>query len=119
MKLLLLSNAKREGMGYLEHAAGYLRDFLGPAVREVLFVPYAAVSRSHDQFVEQVRPVFGGLGINVTGVHTVADPIAAVRLAQAVVVGGGSTWKLLRELRAQHLLPAIRNHVLAGMPYAG
>jgi dipeptidase E len=119
MKLLLLSNAKREGMGYLEHAAGYLRDFLGPAVSEVLFVPYAAVSKSHDQFVEQIRPVFGGLGIKVVGIHTVADPLAAVRVAQAVVVGGGSTWKLLRELRAQRLLPAIRNRVLAGVPYAG
>ena len=42
-----------------------------------------------------------------------------MRGAQAIVVGGGSTWRLLRELRLAGLLPAIRNRVIAGMPYAG
>ena len=63
MRLLLLSNAKREGMGYLEHARGYFKSFFGDTVREVLFVPYAGVTKSHDQYVEQVRPVFESLGI--------------------------------------------------------
>jgi dipeptidase E len=119
MRLLLLSNAKREGMGYLEHARGHFQSFLGNDVREILFVPYAAVTKSHDQFVEQIRPVFDSIGIRVTGIHAVPDPREAVRKAQAVVVGGGSTWRLLRELRLAGLLPAIRNRVLAGMPYAG
>ncbi|MDH5245587.1 MAG: Type 1 glutamine amidotransferase-like domain-containing protein, partial [Betaproteobacteria bacterium] len=63
--MLLLSNGKHEGMGYLEHAAGYLRDFLGDAVDEILFVPYAAVTKTYDQFVDQIRPVFGNLGVRV------------------------------------------------------
>ena len=119
MRLLLLSNAKREGMGYLEHARGYVQAFFGDAVREVLFVPYAAVTKSYDQFVEQARPVFASLGISVRGIHAVADPRKAVRGAQAIVVGGGSTWRLLRELRLAGLLPAIRSRVVAGMPYVG
>jgi dipeptidase E len=119
VRLLLLSNAKREGMGYLEHAQGYLRDFLRDGVKEVLFVPYAAVTKSHDQFVDQVRPVFESLGMRVGGIHAAPDPRAAVRAAQAIVVGGGSTWRLLRELRLAGLLPAIRNRVVAGMPYVG
>ena len=28
MKLLLLSNSRTEGLGYLQHASGWLRDFL-------------------------------------------------------------------------------------------
>lgn len=119
MRLMLLSNAKREGMGYLEHATGYLRAFLRPAVDEIVFVPYAGVTKTADAFVEQVRPVFSALGIAVTGLHAVPDPVAAVRSAQAVVVGGGSTWKLLRELRERGLLGAIRNRVRAGAPYVG
>jgi dipeptidase E len=43
----------------------------------------------------------------------------AVRTAQAIVVGGGSTWKLLRELRERGLLREIRKRVLAGAPYVG
>jgi dipeptidase E len=119
VRLLLLSNAKREGMGYLEHARGYFQAFLGEAVREVLFVPYAAVTKSHDQFVDQVRPVFESLRVGVSGIHAARDPREAVRNAQAIVVGGGSTWRLMRELRLAELLPVIRNRVVAGMPYAG
>ena len=118
MRMLLLSNGKHEGMGYLEHAAGYLRDFLGDAVDEILFVPYAAVTKTYDQFVDQIRPVFGNLGVRVASVHG-GDALDRVRQAQAVVVGGGSTWKLLREVRAGGLLPAIRERIAAGMPYAG
>jgi dipeptidase E len=119
MRLLLLSNAKRAGLGYLEHAAGFLRDFYGGAVGEVLFVPYAAVGKTPEASVAQVRPVFDSLGIRVTGIHAAADPVSAARDAEAVVVGGGNTWKLLRDLRRHELLPVIRARVLAGMPYAG
>jgi dipeptidase E len=120
MRLLLLSNSRTDGRGYLEHAAGWLRDFLPAGVAEVLFVPYAAVMRTHYEYVEQVRPVFAALGMQVAGIHRAHDLVAAVRTAQAIVVGGGNTWALLRELR-QHrwLLPAIRSRVLAGVPYIG
>lgn len=119
MRLLLLSNAKREGMDYLEHAKDYFRDFLASAVQEILFVPFAGVTKTHDQFVEQVRPVFQSLGIGVKGIHTTRDPREAVGSAEAIVVGGGSTWKLVRDLRQADLLPIIRRRVAAGMPYAG
>lgn len=119
MRLLLLSNAKREGMAYLEHAACYFRDFYRGQVKEILFVAFAGVTKTNDAYVEQVRPVFSSLGIRVTGVHAVADPIAAVRTAEAIVIGGGSTWKLLRELRQMELLAPIRARVLDGLPYAG
>ena len=120
MRLLLLSNAKSEGKGYLEHAGTWLRDFLPTSVNEVLFIPYAGVTKTHYDFVEQVTPVFAKLGASVTGLHRAHDLVAAIRSAQAIVVGGGNTWNLLRELRAHRLvLPAIRQSVLAGVPYIG
>jgi dipeptidase E len=119
MRLLLLSNSRKEGMGYLEYALGHLRQFLPADVKEVLFVPYAGVTKTHYDYVEQVRPVFAALGANVIGVHRAHDAIDAVRQAQAIAVGGGNTWNLLRELRRNRLLPVIRDRVLAGMPYIG
>lgn len=119
MRLLLLSNAKREGMGYLEHAREHFRDFLGDTVPRVLFVPFAAVTRSYDDFVQQTLPVFDALGVAVEGIHRCTDPVAAVNEAPALMIGGGNTWKLLRELRSQALLPAIRARVERGMPYIG
>jgi dipeptidase E len=120
MRLLLLSNSRSEGKAYLEHAAGWLRDFLPTAVREILFVPYAGVTKTHYDYVEEVTPVFAKLGATVTGLHRAHDLVAAIRSAQAIVVGGGNTWNLLRELRAHRLvLPALRQSVLAGVPYIG
>src|SRR5512134_3289285 len=120
MKLLLLSNSRTEGLDYLGHAAGWLRDFFPPSVDEVLFVPYAAVTKTHYDYVEQVSPVFAKLGASVTGLHRAHDLVEAIRAAQAIVVGGGNTWNLLRELRAHRLvLPALRQRVLDGVPYIG
>ncbi len=120
MRLLLLSNSKREGSAYLEWAVPHLSDFFKPAgVDKILFVPYAGATFGPDEYVEKVRPVFAQLGIEVEGVHAAADPVAAVMAAQAVVVGGGSTWKLLRDVRQTRILRAIRQRALEGMPYAG
>ena len=119
MRLLLLSNSQREDLGYLEHAQGFLREFLARLPSEVMFIPYAAVTKRYDDYVAQVQSAFGALGIRVRGLHADVDPVEAVRKAPVIVVGGGNTWKLLREVRSQQLLPAIRDRVAAGVPYIG
>ncbi len=119
MRLLLLSNSQTEGMGYLEHAMGSLREFLGESPGEALFVPYAAVTKTYHDYVAQVQVAFRALGIGVKGLHSEADPVAAVRNAAVIVVGGGNTWKLLREVRTLGLLSLIRDRVMAGTPYIG
>src|SRR4030095_4906412 len=120
MRLLLLSNSRTEGMRYLEHAEGWLREFLPRSVEEVLFLPYAAVTKSHYDYVEEVSPVFAALGARVSGVHRAHDPVAALRSAQAIVLGCGNPGNLLRELRSHRLvLPMLRQRVLAGVPYIG
>jgi dipeptidase E len=119
MHLLLLSNSQTEDMRYLEHASEDIRDFLTGVRPNAVFAPFAAVTRSYDDYVTQVQGAFGPLGIDVRGLHEFADPIAAVRGAATVIVGGGNTWKLLRDVRAAGLLPVIRERVLAGIPYVG
>jgi dipeptidase E len=120
MRMLLLSNSRTEGIPFLEHAATWLRDFLPTSVTEVLFVPYAAVTKTHYDYVDEVAPVFARLGATVAGLHRAHDMVTAIRSAQAIVVGGGNTWNLLRELRAHRLvLSALRGRVLAGAPYIG
>jgi len=118
--LLLLSNSQSEGLPYLGWALPHLRAFFAAVpVRRVLFVPYAGVTVGPDDYLARVAPAFAQLGIAVEGVHASADPVAAVMRAEAVVIGGGSTWKLLRDVRGARLLQAIRERAIAGMPYAG
>jgi len=118
-RLLLLSNSKNFGAGYLDHAADAIRAFLGPAVGRVLFVPYAAVRVSYDAFAASVGIKLRAWGYGLDGAHLVDDPAAAVGRAEAVVVGGGNTFHLLKQLYDLGLLEAIRARVAQGIPYLG
>ncbi len=118
-RLLLLSNSRNVGQGYLEHAATPLTDFLGRGVQRLLFVPYAAVRVTCDEFTTMVAHRFGELGYAIDPIHKVRSPKAALRSAAAIVVGGGNTFQLLATLHAKGLVDAIRDRVRGGAPYVG
>lgn len=119
-RLLLLSSSRVTGdTGYLDAYADMLRDFLGAGCQAGAFVPWAGVTIPHAEYSAKARERFAALGFSLTGVETASDPLAAVRAADAVVVGGGNTFQLLHDLHASHLLPLIRARVLAGLPYVG
>jgi len=118
-RLLLLSNSRNYGQGYLEHAEAQIKAFLGGGVRRVLFIPFAAVRYSFDQFAESVRERFEQFGYGLDSVHASADARQAVVEAEAIVVGGGNTFHLLNQLYRHELLEPIRGRVNAGVPYIG
>ena len=121
-RLLLLSSSRSGSTGYLDHAQPLIADFLGanPApIRRVLFIPFAGVGKSYDTYLEQVRPTFAAQGLAVDGIHQAADPKAAVREAEAIVVGGGNTFALVKRLYDADLLDTIRQCVAKGTPYIG
>ncbi len=118
MRLLLLSNSRNPGGEFLAHAAGWLRDTLGDA-RQALFVPYAAVRLSPDDYAARVRAAFEPLGVAVVSAHEVDDPAGAANDAEAIVIGGGNTFVLLRALYGQGLIEPIRRRVTDGAPYVG
>ena len=62
MRLLLLSNSTNTGQAYLEHARPWLSGFLGDDVQRVLFVPFAGVTVSYDDYADKVRKTFAALG---------------------------------------------------------
>ena len=116
--MLLLSNSTSPGHPYLAHARDWIADAVGDA-RRVAFVPYAAVTFSYDDYQARVSAALDGLGLEVVGVHTAFDPAAAVRQSDAVLVGGGNTFHLLRACYRHGLLDAIRERVGQGAPYVG
>ncbi|MEW6213064.1 MAG: dipeptidase PepE [Acidobacteriota bacterium] len=117
-RLLLLSNSKNYGQGYLEHALMVMKDFLG-SVKRVLFIPFAAVRASHDDFASLVRSRFEEMGYLLDSVHESDDPKTSILRAEAIAVGGGNTFHLLRALYEYDLIDAIRESALAGLPYTG
>jgi len=119
MRLLLLSNSTCYQKQYLEHAMDDLRDFLGDSVKRVLFVPYAGVTVAWDAYTDKVRDVYAKLGYEMESVHEVSDPVAAVRDAEAIAVGGGNTFNLLELFYENKLIEPVRERVQNGLPYMG
>lgn len=119
-RLLLLSNgAEFVGDEPTEFTRESVRDFLGDAVERVLFVPFASVVRSYDEYEARARERFGALGCEVESVHTASDARRAVERAEAVAVGGGNTFHLLRGMYETGIVEALRERVRAGTPYVG
>jgi dipeptidase E len=118
-RLLLLSNSANYGEGYLEHAESEIKEFLGGAVKTVLFVPFAVIRISFADYAEKVRVRFSEMGYGLNSIQEAPDPQQAAREAEAIVVGGGNTFHLLRGLYDAGLIEIIRARVLAGAPYIG
>lgn len=115
MKALLLSNSTAPGLAYLEHALGAIDSTLG-ACRSLLFVPFALAQ--HEQYTAKVRLALEPLGVEVTGAHE-GDTNALVARAEAVFIGGGNTFRLVKELHSRNLIRAISQRMSEGMPYLG
>ncbi|MDR2848550.1 MAG: dipeptidase PepE [Bacteroidales bacterium] len=119
MKLLLISNSTNAGEAYLDYPKMDIRNFLGNSPVRALFVPYAAVSFSYDEYEARVENRFAEIGHHVVGIHRASDAVKAVEQAEAIVVGGGNTWKLVQMLQQNRLMDAIRKKVQTGTPYIG
>lgn len=118
-RLLLLSNSTNYGERYLEYPASAIRDFLGGEIKTVLFVPFAGVRTSYAAYTQTVRERFEEMGYKLDSVHEASDPLNAVRSAEAVAIGGGNTFHLLRALYESKLIDVIRARVDEGTPFIG
>jgi dipeptidase E len=119
MRLLLISNSTNPGGRYLEYPGEFIKAFLGKIPGKALFLPYAAVTFSYDEYEEKVSVRFRELGLEIISIHRFTDPVEAIRKASAIIVGGGNTWKLLKMIRENNLIDIVRQKVTSGTPYIG
>jgi dipeptidase E len=115
-RLLLISNSTMYGRNYLDHAMGEILS-LFEGVKRVLFIPYAL--KDHEAYATLARRRFEEMGYGFDSVHEVPDARLACENAEAIFIGGGNTFRLLKSLYDFDLLFTIRRKVKAGMPYLG
>lgn len=118
MELLLLSNSTLPGENFFTWPKPYVSAFFQGRKR-IAFVPFAAVDGQQDTYTERVREVFSSMDLELIALHREKDPVAALAGADAVSVGGGNTFLLLRALYRTQLIRAIADQVRKGMPYLG
>ena len=107
------------GEKYLGYPMPEIRKFIGNQSLKILFIPYAAVTFSFDEYETRVKERFAEMNQIVTSIHHAVDFRKAVGEAEAIVVGGGNTWQLVRMMNDNGLFPLIRERVLAGIPFIG
>lgn len=107
------------GEEYLRYPIPAIADFLEKRPLKIVFIPFAAVTFSFDEYEKRVKERFAEIGHTVASIHHFADPAEAIRDAEAIVTGGGNTWQLVRMMNDHGLFPLIRERILAGIPYIG
>jgi dipeptidase E len=115
-RILLISNSTVYGRGYLDHVEEEIKAFLGHA-RTVLFFPFALYDR--DAYAAKAKARFAAMGYALESVHSTESPLPAIQRTDAIFVGGGNTFRLLKTLQDLHLLEPIRRRVKNGTPYIG
>ena len=115
-RVLLISNSTVYGRGYLDHVESEIRSFLGSA-QCVLFFPFALHDR--EGYTATVRKRFRGMGYAVQSAHETTVPQNAVEKTDAIFIGGGNTFRLLKALQDLDLIEAIRRKIGGGVPYIG
>jgi dipeptidase E len=119
-RLLLISNSTNHGEGFLDHCLEEIDDFLGE-VRRLVFIPFALKDRQgYGAKVAERLADIGVQATTLTATLAVNQPgLQTLREAEAVFIGGGNTFRLLKTLEDAGLLAVIRERALAGMPYIG
>jgi len=116
LKALLVSNSTVYGRGYLDHVELEIRSFLGNAQR-VLFFPFAVYDR--DAYTVKGKTRFAAMGYTLESAHEAANPRKAVEETDAIFIGGGNTFRLLKALQDFNLIEPIRRKVRSGARYIG
>ena len=104
-RLLLISNSTLHGSDYLDHVEAEIKDFLGKTSRTV-FVPFAVSDRG--AYAEKAKERFRQMGFELESIHDVSNMRRAIEQADAIFIGGGNTFRLLKGLYDHDVLTPIR-----------
>lgn len=119
MKLILASTSTIYGGKSLSYLQAELTE-LYKKVTEVLFIPYARPGGiSHQEYTNNLKPVFAEIGINLKGIHEFENPIEAIEKSSGIFTGGGNTFVLLYQLYKNELILPLQKAIKNGTPYLG
>ncbi len=118
-KLLLLSNSTNYQEKYMQWCKSIIAYFINGHSENILFVPYAAVGFSYQEYTDKVNDALRPVGVQVNNLDNFEDKREVISNASAIFVGGGNTFHLLKSLQDLNLVNAIQEAVTAGIPYAG
>jgi len=118
LNLLLLSNSTNYGEPYMQWCSSTITSFVKDP-SSVIFIPYAGVGFSYDDYTKKVNHALSSSDIQVTNLDDFDDKKNALKDSSAIFVGGGNTFHLLKMLQQLDLVETIQQVVANEVPYVG
>ncbi|TDE01885.1 dipeptidase PepE [Flavobacterium sandaracinum] len=86
----------------------------------ILFVPYARPGGiSHEEYTTLTSLAFAKINKKVIGIHEFEDAALAVKNAEGIFTGGGSTFVLVSQLYKNNVMEILSDVIKNGTPYLG
>ena len=116
--ILAFSSSRSGNSGFLEKATPVIEQFLGSKPTNIAFIPFADANKKYEEYALAVQNALRNtvLKINVVLPSTATS---VIENSEAIVVGGGNTFKLLHDIYELDLLNLIRQKVNNGCAYIG
>jgi len=117
--LIVASTSTIHGGTYLSYLFPEIAQLFSET-KEVLFIPYARPGGiSHDKYTEIAQEAFSKIGKKIIGIHSLENPMEAIKNAKGIFIGGGNTFVLVSQLYKKNILEVLREAIFNGLPYLG
>ena len=86
----------------------------------IMFIPYARPGCiSHEEYTAMVGLAFAKINKKIIGIHEFEDAAQALKNAEGIFTGGGSTFVLVSQLYKNNCMEILSEVVKNGTPYLG
>jgi dipeptidase E len=117
--ILIASTSTLANENYLEYLLPELQSHFQNC-NTILFIPYARPGGiSHEEYTTMVRLAFAKINKKVIGIHEFEDAVLAVKNAEGIFTGGGSTFVLVSQLYKNNVMEILSETIKNGTPYLG
>ena len=117
-RILAFSSSRYGNRGYLKAAAPVIKKFLDSKTTNIAFIPFASVEKNYDEYATNVNNALGQVGIQINAAKP-RNARSLVETCDAIIIGGGNTFKLLHDIYELNLVNLIKEKVNNGTPYIG
>lgn len=116
-RLLLLSSSRVSGQQeWLRYAEDPLSIFLS-GTKNAVFIPYALHETA--AYTQKASQYFQRFGISLRSIEDIPNVVDELPHTEAIIVGGGNTFRLLKHLQDTASVGALKNAVESGIPFVG
>ncbi|MDE3185443.1 MAG: dipeptidase PepE [Bacteroidota bacterium] len=117
-KILAFSSSRSGNSAFLEIPSLIINDFIGSKPTIIAFIPFADAGNKYEEYALAVQEGLKNVALKIK-VALPSNAASVIENCDAILVGGGNTFKLLYDLYELNLLNLIREKVNNGSPYIG